>query len=279
MSDKGTYIDLHLHTTMSDGAQTPKEVVLAAKESNMAAIAFTDHNYFTIYEPFRIDTLEIIPGCEFSTLYRTMTGKNVEVHIIGLFFSGIPKKLNHIFSTVDKNACTKAILQKLNDLNVHISLGELKERFPYANQLGRPHIADLLVEKGYAVDRDNAMDLWIGNYSPYYLNPADYVSYISMEDCVKKIIEYGGFPILAHPFHNHFSDAELEHWIAAFRKITDAPLGMEVYYQKYDNDQVAYLEQIAKRYHFFASASSDRHKKDMPFAKGEYRLLEEMRNA
>ena len=277
MSEKKRYIDLHLHTSMSDGAQTLDEVIRAARNEGLDAIAITDHNYFAIDSPSRAGNLEVIPGCEFSTDYHTKAGRKVEIHIVGLFFHGIDRRLNDIFSGVDKDDYVKAILKKLGTLGIAISLEELRRKFPDAHQLGRTQIADLLVEKGYGSDRDNAMDLWIGNYSKHYLNPVDYTSYIKMDECVKRIAESGGLHVLAHPYHYRFSDGEIEQLVKTFRDSTDRPLGMEVYYQKYDEEKVGFLKALADSYHLLPSAGSDRHKADAPFAKGEYSLLEDMK--
>lgn len=277
MSEKQGYIDLHLHTSMSDGAQTVDEVISEAQNAGLKAIAITDHNCFAIDSPCYVGNLEVIPGCEFSTHYHTLTGRKVEIHIVGLFFHGVDRRLNHVFSGIDKDAYVKAILKKLGTLGIQVSLEELHQRFPDANQLGRTQIADVLVEKGHGYDRDNAMDLWIGNYSKYYLNPVDYTSYIKMGECVKKIAESGGLPILAHPYHYRFSDMEIEQLVRDFRKSTDSPLGIEVYYQKYEEEKVSYLKKLADGYHLLPSASSDRHKADGAFAKGDYFLLENMK--
>lgn len=277
MSEKKRYIDLHLHTSMSDGAQTLDDVIRAAQDEGLDAIAITDHNYFTIYSPRQAGNLELIPGCEFSTAYQTEAGRKVEIHIVGLFFNGIDRRLNDVFSSIDKDAYVKAILKKLGTLGIVISLEELRQRFPDAHQLGRTQIADLLVEKGYGYDRDNAMDLWIGNHSKHYLNPADCVSYIKMGECVQKIAESGGLPVLAHPYHYRFSDAEIEQLVKEFRNATNRPLGIEVYYQKYGEEKVSFLEKLSEKYHLLPSASSDRHKAEAPFAKGEYSLLEDMK--
>lgn len=277
MSEKKRYIDLHLHTSMSDGAQTLDEVIRAAQDAGLEAIAITDHNCFAIYSPRRAGNLELIPGCEFSTSYRTRAGRKVEIHIVGLFFNGIDRGLNDVFSDIDRDAYIKAIIEKLGTLGITISLEELRQKFPNARQLGRTQIADLLVEKGYGYDRDNAMDLWIGNRSKHYLNPADCVSYIKMEECVRRIAESGGLPVLAHPYHYRFSDAEIEQLVKDFRNASDHPLGIEVYYQKYGEDKIEFLEKLSDKYHLLPSASSDRHKADAPFAKGEYSLLENMK--
>ena len=79
-------IDLHIHTTCSDGTRTVQETMLDAKEFGLAHIAVTDHNQFAITEPVNFQGMEVIPGAEFSAAYSTEAGRLLEVHVIGLFF-------------------------------------------------------------------------------------------------------------------------------------------------------------------------------------------------
>lgn len=270
------YIDLHLHSTNSDGDRSVEDIIRAAVEKKMGAIAVTDHNYFSVKEPQVIHGVEVIPGCEFSTNY-TIFGKKTELHIVGLFFDGVNREMEAVFDGFDRDAYIKAVIAKLNSLGVEITLEELTGEDCIYKHLGRPQLADRLAEKGYALNRADAMDKWIGNFSPHYLNPVEYVQYIDMQECVKKILENNGFPILAHPYHYGYSEEEIEQLAAEYRSITDKPLGMEVYYKKYSEEQVKYLEYLADKYQFIPSASSDGHCSTQSFARGEYALLEEMK--
>lgn len=272
------YIDLHLHSTNSDGGRSPEDIVEAAVREGMGAVAITDHNYFSVKEPKTVHGVEVIPGCEFSTSY-TIFGKKMELHIVGLFFHGVKKEMEAIFDGFDRNAYIKAVIANLNRLGVEITLEELTGEGCIYKHLGRPQLADRLAEKGYAKNRADAMDKWIGNFSPHYLNPVDYVNYIDMKACVQKIIACGGFPILAHPYHYRFTEEQIEQLVAEFREITDAPLGMEVYYKTYPQEKVRYLEGLAKKYNLFPSASSDGHLSSQNFARGKYKLLEDMKRA
>lgn len=277
MTKKGGYIDLHVHTKCSDGERSLQETIEDAKKAGLSAIAITDHNGFTVEKMIREDELEIIPGVEFSTTYSYGKGQKAEIHIVGLFFKGVTCELYSIFEGINKLAYIEAIIEKMKALDINISMEELREENPDSGQFGRTQIADLLVKKHYAADRADAMDRWIGNRSPHFIHSLDCINYIEMENCVQEICKYGGFPILAHPFHYKFTDEQIEELVMRFRNASDQPMGIEVYYRDYCEARIGFLEGLAGKYHLLPSAGSDRHKKDHPFAKGHYGLLEQMK--
>lgn len=275
-------IDLHLHTTCSDGTRTVEEMIEDAYEFGLKHIAITDHNQFALHEPEMFHGMEIIPGAEFSTAYRTGSGRLLEVHVIGLFFSGVPKELWKIFRKIpqQRKQYLDAIIARLNYLGISISYEELTDEFPDSNQLGRRHIAELLIKKGFAETIDDAFDRLIGNRSPYWVDSTKYMKYMPLEVCVQMICEHGGFPILAHPYHYHCPEDEVLSLIDAFLAAAKAsPAGMEVFYSKYDKEQRAVLLKLAQERGLFASAASDRHSQNDRFERGEEELLNAMKNA
>ena len=281
--DKQTYgIDLHIHTTSSDGTRTVSQIIQDALEYGLSHIAITDHNQFAITEPFCVEGLEIIPGAEFSTAYTTEAGRLLEVHIVGLFFDGIPSSLRQIFKKIpqQRKQYLDAIVTKLNHLGIAISYEELVCSFPDSNQIGRRDVAEILVKKNYAYSINDAFDRLIGNRSPYWVDSTKYMKYMPLEVCVEKICANGGFPILAHPYHYHCSDEEVLKLIKDFRKFAgDSPAGMEVYYSKYRQERRMELLKIAGDYQLYPSAGSDRHAANDPFIRGENTLLEAMKTA
>lgn len=275
--EKG-YIDFHLHSTNSDGERTVEEYILDAAREHMQAIAITDHNCFALRERKISQGVEVIPGCEFSTTYNAF-GQKKEIHVVGLFYNGVEDSLNTIFDDRNRDAYAKAIIHKMNEVGLPMTFEELQASPHLGRHLGRMQIAVLMVQKGYAKDVDDALDHWIGNSSPYYLNPSEYVTYIGMKDCVKKISEAYGLPILAHPYHYGYTEAQIEAFVADFRSVTDQPLGLEVYYKKYSPSQMEYLRKLAEKYRLLPSASSDAHKRTHAFMKGDYSLYLRMKNA
>lgn len=107
-------IDLHIHTTKSHGMRTVEETIKDAEDENLRAIAITDHNTFAIKEPRKVNNLEVIPGAEFSTLYKNKSGKVIEIHIVGIFFNGISDKISGIFNNLysQREKYIKAIMSK-----------------------------------------------------------------------------------------------------------------------------------------------------------------------
>lgn len=275
-------IDLHIHTTGSDGTRTVEETISDARKAGIGVIALTDHNQFTITEPKYCGELELIPGAEFSAAYCTQAGRLLEVHIIGLFFHGVPKELQQIFKKIpqQRKRYLDAIIARLNYLGIDISYEKLMESFPDSHQIGRRHIAEILVQKNYADSITDAFDRLIGNRSPYWVDVNAYMRYMPLEMCVRKICENDGFPILAHPYHYHCPDEEVEQLIAEFTRLARKhPAGIEVYYSKYDTEQREKLLRLSKQYGLYPSAASDRHSADDKFEMGDSKLLEAMKEA
>lgn len=275
-------IDLHIHTTCSDGTRTVRETMEDARDCGLAHIAITDHNQFALTEPVDFCGLEVIPGAEFSTSYTNDDGRLLEIHVVGLFFDGVPRNLHRMFEKIpmQRKQYLDAIITRLNHLGIQISYEELLEDFPDSNQIGRRHIAEVLVKKKYAADVTDAFDRLIGNRSPYWVDATKYMKYIPLAKAVQKICDNGGFPVLAHPYHYHCTQTEVENLIASFQSAAGAfPAGMEVYYSKYGENQREELRSLAEKYKLYPSASSDRHARKDPFECGKEELLEAMKQA
>lgn len=282
MENRAGGIDLHIHTTSSDGTRTVYETIQDAVAFGLSHIAITDHNQFAVLQPAIYQGLEIIPGAEFSTAYTTENGKLLEVHVVGLFFDGIPNQLGNIFHKIplQRKQYLDAIITKLNHLGISISYEELLYRFPDSNQIGRRHIAEILLNKGYTESINDGFDRFIGNRSPYWVDSTNYMKYMPLKKCVEVICQNGGFPILAHPYHYHCTDEEVMKLVKDFKTFTgDCPAGIEVYYSKYDDIRRKELLEIAKVMDLYPSAASDRHSEKESFVRGDEILLQKMKEA
>lgn len=267
--------DLHLHSTKSDGYNTPDEVIRLAEKAGLAAIALTDHNLFSFTKPQKVGKMMVIPGCEFSTTYWIAERKDAtEVHVVGLFPDGVdPNDFKEIFANIEegKQQYVLAILQQLAERGIDVSLEEVEASQKLTRHTGRHKIADVLIKKGYAKDMDDAFDHHIGNFSPYYIPATRFIKYAPTSAVVRQIRSSGGIPILAHPYGYMMSEAEIEDLIMKFKSAAGTVAGMEVYYERYlkNPEKLSFLKHMAEEHGLFASASSDRHREDQPFSSVE----------
>ena len=282
-------MDAHLHSILSDGENTLAEIIELAFKEGMRMISVTDHNLFAITKRFEISAdgsyLEVIPGCEFSTTYYVPTrGETTEVHVIGLFpdSAGVnPEDFVDIFSEISEGKLNyiKAILDKLETLDIHVSMEEVLEVQRKTGHIGRHQISDVLVQKGYANTVDEAMDLYVGNYSPYYISATKFINYAALDVVTRRIKECHGFPILCHPFGYSLDLVEISNLINEFNNAAEGVGGIELYYEKYngDSEKLKFLHEQQDKYGLLASVASDRHRMDQPFATGgDYSCYQEM---
>lgn len=287
-------VDFHLHTVFSDGKNELQDVINLAFENGMSVIAITDHNTFAITEPIEVTKtfrcMKVIPGCEFSCSYVLPLRSNqdevkMEVHIIGLFPYGVDnKKFSDIFTGISDRKINymHAVLHKLKDLNIDISLEEVRSVNPN-RYIGRNQLAEILVKKGYCKNISEAMDTYIGNYSKYYIPTTDFIEYQSMEHIVERILQEKGFPILCHPLSYPFqlSQDEVKELIRYFSDICNHIGGVEVYYEEYVSniEKIRFLKEQQLKNGLIASVGSDRHREDQIFAtKGSYSCYLEILN-
>lgn len=282
-------IDLHIHTSNSDGEQSPEKVIREAKTVGLSLISITDHNTFTFTKSQECGELIVIPGAEFSTEYMVPNWEDTtEIHIVGIFPNGVnPLDFDDLLACIEegKEDYIRAILDDLESRGIHITMQEVMAVPRKGKYLGRHEIARVLVNKGIASDVDAAFDQQIGNFSPYYIPSTRYIHYASMEDMVKRIIGCGGIPILAHPYGYSMNEMEIEQLISDFKdcalygnkKFTT--VGMEIYYERYlsDGSRLDFLQKMQKKYNLLASAGSDRHRENQPFCSaGDYELFDRM---
>ena len=276
-------VDFHLHTTNSDGENTPDEVIRLAAQEGLRVITLTDHNKFSFVKPVTVDVLRnedfehwnltVLPGCEFSASYPipARNGENTEIHIVGVFPDGVnPDEFVDIFANIHegKQQYVLAILKQLNERGIEITLDEVEEASKRTGYSRRYKIADVLIQKGYAKDMDDAFDRHIGNFSPFYIPATKYIKYAPMGEVVRQIQKSGGLPILAHPYGYALDESEIERLILDFKAAAGRIAGMEVYYELYikNQERMTFLKKMAEKYELFASVASDRHRTGQPFA-------------
>lgn len=245
-------IDMHVHTNASDGVLTPIQVINWAIEANLGGVAITDHDTIDGYIKARNyikdkDDFLLIPGIEFSCIY-----KNSEVHILGYLFDCNDKNLNDICDTIKRVRSNRAkeILKKLEEQGILIDESDLN-KVGSINSIGRPHIARIMVAKGYAKDIDEAFNKWIGRNQIAYVERYK----ITIEEAIKYIKDAGGVSVLAHPglLKPHVSVSE----------ILDKGLdGIEAYHSKHSYEQSERFHKIAKVRNIYVTSGTDFHEPD-----------------
>ena len=241
--------DLHIHTNYSDSTQSPKEVVDHAHEQGLGCIAITDHDTVDGIEPAveaaKKYALEIIPGIELSS---EAVGK--DIHILGYC---IDYKNEDFIRTIRsmQNARIermREMIEKLKGLGVgNITLEEVCER-SQSDSVGRPHLATILVEKGWVSNIKKAFNQYLADDAPAYVPKYK----ISPYEAIKLIKRARGVAVLAHPMLTRVDDM-----IPGF---VEAGLhGLEVYYPSRSDNIIRFYEELAEKYQLIATGGSDAH--------------------
>jgi len=252
------YIDLHIHTTESDGSLTPSQVVHYAKEKGLKAIAITDHdtihgNEEAIKEGIS-EGVEVIPGVEISVDYSPGT-----MHMLGYFITTEDPILNEKLTLLQDSRADRnpRIIEKLNKLGLSLTYDEVVQ-VSEGGQVGRPHMAQVLMEKGYIKSIKEAFDKYLGKGAPAYLDKFR----LGAVEAITMITDAGGIPVLAHPSTLYCkSSDELD---ALVKKLVNQGLqGLEVYYSEHDERKTSSYKLLAKRYNLAITGGSDFHGKNI----------------
>lgn len=254
-------IDLHVHSTASDGTLSPSSLAAEAKKEGLAAFALTDHDTVDGIAEARTAAksyeIELIPGVELSTDY-----KGTEVHMVGLFLDETNQKLlKHLEKFRDnRDNRNLKMYQKLREEGFDISEESLREMFPDA-VLTRAHVARFLLEKGYIKSIKEAFEIYIGDGCRCHI-PREK---ISPQEAIHLIHSALGKAVLAHPVLYHLSDAALRELLDI---CADSGLdGIEAYYSTYQPNDERYIKELAQEYHLHLSGGSDFHGSNKPHIK------------
>ena len=271
-------IDLHTHSTFSDGTFTPLQLVKYAEEKGLKAFALTDHDTTEgVKEAKSIETnVEVISGVEISTRYDKK-----EIHIVGLYVNENDADLNKQLKYYREKRVTRnfEILEKLNSLGVNITIDDVKESCT-GDVISRAHIAKALVSKGFVGSYTEAFDRYLGDNKCAYV-PRETLNY---EESMELITKAGGEPVLAHPLLYKMSDTNLENMMVKLRQ--KGLKAVEVYYSTHSNSDTQHIMAMANRVGLIYSGGSDFHgatkpKIDMGTGMGKlavpYEILEKIR--
>lgn len=258
-------VDLHVHSTASDGSFSPKELVNYAIEKGLTAFALTDHDsvagldeaisYAEDLRRTRNDVPEVIPGIEFSTEYE---GK--DVHIVGLYIDYhsevFQKHLeNFVHSRDVRNEKMCELLRQGTGMD--ITYTKLLEAFP-GSVITRAHYAKYMLQHGYVKSMAEAFERYIGDNCPYFL-PREKVT---PTDAIRLILSVGGIPVLAHPVLYGMGRERLERLVS---KLKDAGLvALEAIYSTYAPSDERDMRNLAVKYDLAISGGSDFHGSNKP---------------
>lgn len=273
-------IDLHTHSTASDGTLSPAELLQHAEAIGLRAIALTDHDTVAGLEEAAqaAKKVEFIRGCELSVHFP-----NGSMHILGLWLPRRMQFLPALLHDLGKKRTQRneQILENLRRHGVTIEDAEL-QTFAAGGVVGRPHVARLLVEKGHASSIHEAFHLWLRPGTPGYAPKAKLLPH----QAISVLKNEGATVILAHPSTLNLDPEPLE---ALLRELKAAGLdGMEVYYSLHTPTQTRLFAELCRRLDLLESAGSDFHGDNKPSIAlgrgknglhGPYSLVERMKVA
>ena len=252
-------IDLHIHTTASDGTLTPKEVIALAQHHGLKAIAITDHDTLAgskeALQAGIPPSLEFLTGVEISAAAPPFYAGSGSFHLLGYSISLDDPALNSALEKLQQARKNRnpAIIKRLNDLGISIELDEVR-REAGDGQLGRPHIGQVLVKKGYAGSMDDAFSRFLGIGGPAYVDKYR----IDCRSAIELILQAGGIPVLAHPgLLKCKTRDQFDELIAELKKI--GIKGVEVYYSEHSPEQTRLFADLAQRHNLLMTGGTDFH--------------------
>lgn len=251
-----TSVDLHVHSSASDGTCSPTEIIGRAAHQGLAAVALTDHDtvlgYPELERAGRRFGIETVPGIEISTKYGGA------VHILGYYIDPHSPELEPVLNWVirDRDQRNEKMCALMAADGLNVSYADMKKRF--GEVIGRPHFAELLVELGLASSVRDAFDRYVEKGQRYYVPR----TILPIERAIEIIRLSGGIPVLAHPFQYKRDDAGLRELIEYC--MAQGLRGMECRYSGYSTEQSSYLEKLADEYGLIKTGGSDFHGSNKP---------------
>lgn len=244
-------VDLHIHSCYSDGIYTPEQIAKEAMEKGIKCISITDHD--SIAAQYIVDTeynnkdLTIIPGIELSTEYRDM-----ELHLLGYFIDTSNSNLRELVYNLNKHRFKRVerILYNLKGYDINLNLDDLGVELD--STIGRSHIANAMVKKGYFDNYKTAFRSYLVKGKPGYVKGFK----LNYKEALEIIRESGGIPVLAHP-GQIYKRIEVENIIKELKCF--GLNGVEVYHPSHSAIDTNKFFNIAKKYKLSITGGSDFH--------------------
>ncbi len=246
-------IDLHTHTTFSDGSSTPTQLFRYAKEKKLSAIAITDHDTISGLDEgskaAKKYDVELINGIELSSFVA-----GIEVHILGYMFDKKSKTLLEGLEQIVQSRINRnyKMITKLNKIGVNINYEELLAESKN-DIVARTQFASVLVKKGYAKDKEDAFKKYLAFDCDTYVPRKD----MKAKNIISLINDSGGIPVLAHPLRYKIDLAKLNDIIQEL--ISYGLKGVEVFYPNTSNEKIEYLKNMCLKNNLIITGGSDFH--------------------
>ena len=250
----GPVIDLHTHSTASDGTETPSELVAAARAAGIDVLAITDHDtvagWAEAERAAHDQDVTLVRGIEISTTHR-----GASIHLLGYLTDPADEALMGELAMARSSRATR--LERMVSLmaadGIGITYDEVLAQVAPGATPGRPHIADALIANGTIRHRDEAFREWLTNDSPYYV---DHYSPDPVRAC-ELVRAAGGVPVIAHPFTRTRGEAVTDTLIEQMYAAGLA--GLEAFHRDHGPAEVAHAVQLADRLGILVTGSSDYH--------------------
>ena len=246
-------IDLHMHSTFSDGSFTPEELVSNAAKIGLSAIALTDHDGLLGMERFmeacRTHGIRGVPGVEISVDFEGAT-----MHMLGYFLNHQDPVLSERLASLRRGREERnvLILERLNALGLPLTWEEVAAH-AREDVVGRPHFAMAMIQRGYVQKKDDAFDRYLGRGKPAYVERFRF----TVEESLAMIREAGGVSVLAHPFSLDLGRRRLR---ALLEDLAAKGLqGIEAYYPEHSSEQHRFCIAMAGHLGLALSGGSDFH--------------------
>ncbi|MEO0279368.1 MAG: PHP domain-containing protein [candidate division WOR-3 bacterium] len=241
---KNFKIDLHTHTIFSDGELSPKDLILKAKREGVKVLGICDHDTLEVRNFIPETDLEVIIGTELS-----LSDGERDIHLL-IYFPEPESELEKVLINIRRVRFDriKKIIEKLKNLGIKIDLEEVIEE-KNIQSFGRPHIARILVKKGYVSSIDEAFELYLGKDRPAYVPKFK----LTPKDGIELAIKSGGIPVIAHPGVENIDYDYLDYLKKLGMK------GVEVFYPDHDKEKEEYYLEYAIKNNLLITGGSDYH--------------------
>lgn len=252
------YIDMHVHSNISDGTMSPEELVAYAEEKKLYAFALTDHDLVAgidrAIEAAKKYEVKVIPGIEISAQFL-----GSDIHILGY---GIDYKSSVLhehtkFLQDERKKRNLTIMKRMNEMHLTIDEDAFLKRYD-GTSITRMHFAKYMVEKGYVKTFQEAFDTFLNKNCPLYVPR----KMVTVEAAIAMIHEAKGKAVIAHPVLYHYENmtrAELIDYL-----VKQGADGIEAIYSRNSREDEAYYLQLARRYHLFVTGGTDFHGGNKP---------------